>query len=268
MDTLLLLNFPNPLPFFSVHSQTTSLSWLSHHSARSSDSSIPSPTLGLVSALCVCFRFYLLTLWDVERVHTTRYMWRTEDNLQVSVFTFYHVGSGDVTQVVRLGGIHLYLLSHLFGPGKAFIILAFPVLYSDTSCGFNFIFPMINVIEHLFMCFSANHNHDFLCKQYAYFNGVIYPIIKFWQFIFLYIQIPSPLLYTWHANVLSLIFSILSSVSCKKHEFLKVGYSPICYWLWFCHYSVKSLSNSKILDVMQCPDCSNISIYTTLQWPL
>lgn len=84
-------------------------------------------------------------------------MWRTEDNLQVSVFTFYHVGSGDVTQVVRLGGIHLYLLSHLFGPGKAFIILAFPVLYSDTSCGFNFIFPMINVIEHLFMCFSANH---------------------------------------------------------------------------------------------------------------
>lgn len=72
-------------------------------------------------------------LWEVEKVYTTKHMWRTEGDLQVSVFFSYCVGSGDVTQVVRLGGMYLYRLSHLYGPGKAFIILALPKSYTDTS---------------------------------------------------------------------------------------------------------------------------------------
>lgn len=105
----------------------------------------------------------------------------------------------------------------------------------------------------IFLCVFFCKPYGFLCKQYARFNAVIYPIIKFWQFIFLYIQISNPLLYTWHANVFSLIFPIPSLFSCKKHRFLKFGCSPICYWLSFCRNSVKSLCNSKLLDVTQCP---------------
>lgn len=83
--------------------------------------------------------------------------WRAEETLQVPVFAFYHIGSGDVTQAVLLGRMLFAWLGHLSGPGKVFIILAFPMSYTNTFCGFDFHSPVIDVIEHLFMCFSANH---------------------------------------------------------------------------------------------------------------
>lgn len=39
----------------------------------------------------------------------------SEGNLKKLFVSFYHVSSGDQTQVVRLGGKHLYRLSHLTG---------------------------------------------------------------------------------------------------------------------------------------------------------
>lgn len=36
-----------------------------------------------------------------------------QDSLQVLILTFYHVGSGDQTQVVSLGSKHIYPLSHI-----------------------------------------------------------------------------------------------------------------------------------------------------------
>lgn len=38
-------------------------------------------------------------------------MWRAEDNLWELLLLFQHVGSGDQTQVVRVGIMSLYLLS-------------------------------------------------------------------------------------------------------------------------------------------------------------
>lgn len=83
--------------------------------------------------------FYILFTSFVEsgEVHTTRYKWRTEENLQVPALAFYHVGS----PAVRLGRMIFSWLGHLSGPGKASIILAFPMPYTDTFCGFNFHFP-------------------------------------------------------------------------------------------------------------------------------
>lgn len=39
----------------------------------------------------------------------------SEDNLQRSVLGFHHVGSSDGTQVVSLGDMDIYLLSHPLG---------------------------------------------------------------------------------------------------------------------------------------------------------
>lgn len=47
---------------------------------------------------------------------TTVYMWRWEDNLQKSVLSPHHVGSGGQTQVVRPGGKCLYPLNRLINP--------------------------------------------------------------------------------------------------------------------------------------------------------
>lgn len=41
------------------------------------------------------------------------HVWRSEEKLWVSLFSFYLVGPGDQTQVFRLGGKCLFLLSHL-----------------------------------------------------------------------------------------------------------------------------------------------------------
>lgn len=40
---------------------------------------------------------------------------RSEDNLQESILSSYHVGPGDQTQVVGLGFKYLYPMSHLLG---------------------------------------------------------------------------------------------------------------------------------------------------------
>lgn len=45
-------------------------------------------------------------------VHTQR----TEDSLWKSGLSFYRVGPGEQTQVVRLDGSHLHSLRHLTGP--------------------------------------------------------------------------------------------------------------------------------------------------------
>lgn len=42
--------------------------------------------------------------------------WRLEDSIQESVLSFYCVGPGDWTQVIRLDGKCLYLMSYLGGP--------------------------------------------------------------------------------------------------------------------------------------------------------
>lgn len=54
----------------------------------------------------ICFALQLFILWGLEGVYNARYMQKTEDNLWVSLF-FQHVGCGDVTQDVRLEGMHL-----------------------------------------------------------------------------------------------------------------------------------------------------------------
>ena len=43
-------------------------------------------------------------------------IWRSKDNQQESVLSFHHVGPGDQTQGIRLGGACLYPLSQLTGP--------------------------------------------------------------------------------------------------------------------------------------------------------
>lgn len=48
-------------------------------------------------------------------VHAIVSVCRSEDNLWQSVLSLHHIDSGDWKQVVRLGGEHLYQLSHLKG---------------------------------------------------------------------------------------------------------------------------------------------------------
>lgn len=48
-------------------------------------------------------------------------LWRAEGNLEDSVLSFYHVGTGYQTQIVSLGGRRLPLLSHL--PGTLHLFL-------------------------------------------------------------------------------------------------------------------------------------------------
>lgn len=40
----------------------------------------------------------------------TAHLWKSKDNFHKSVFSWYHVGSMDPTQVITLGSTHLYLL--------------------------------------------------------------------------------------------------------------------------------------------------------------
>lgn len=57
----------------------------------------------------LCVGGQMLCTWAMVCV------WRSEDNVQDSVFSSYHVGSR--TQVYRLGGKHLHPQSRLDGPG-------------------------------------------------------------------------------------------------------------------------------------------------------
>ena len=54
-------------------------------------------------------------------------VWRSEDSLQKSVLLFHQGGSGDQTQVIRLGGKCLELQSHL----------GCPSLVRDSFSGYN-----------------------------------------------------------------------------------------------------------------------------------
>lgn len=49
-------------------------------------------------------------------IHVTVYVRRSEDNLEELVLSFHYMGSGDQTQVIRLGGKPLYPLSRFAGP--------------------------------------------------------------------------------------------------------------------------------------------------------
>lgn len=54
---------------------------------------------------------------------TTTYMWKSEDNVDKSFLSFYHVGPGDQTPVVRFSNKHLYQLSHLTNIGAIIVNL-------------------------------------------------------------------------------------------------------------------------------------------------
>lgn len=57
--------------------------------------------------MCVCDRLvYLLSACYA-------YIWRSDDNFQELVLSFYLVDSGNQTQAIRLGGKGLYALTHL-----------------------------------------------------------------------------------------------------------------------------------------------------------
>lgn len=60
-------------------------------------------------------------------VQSGRRVWRSEDSLQKSVLLFHQGGSGDQTQVIRLGGKCLELQSHL----------GCPSLVRDSFSGYN-----------------------------------------------------------------------------------------------------------------------------------
>lgn len=49
-------------------------------------------------------------------VHAMVHRGEAENSLPELIFSFYHMGPGDRTQVIRLGGNHPYLLSHLDSP--------------------------------------------------------------------------------------------------------------------------------------------------------
>lgn len=142
MGPLFPLNIPKPFPdLFSVHSQTALLSGPSHRGAWEfwflHTLTHTWPGFSLMCLFYISFTSFV----GSGDVHTTRYKWKTEENLQVPVFAFYHVGSGDVTPAVRPGRMISSWLGRLSGPGKAFIILAFPMPYTVTFCDFIFHIP-------------------------------------------------------------------------------------------------------------------------------
>lgn len=67
--------------------------------------------------VCDClisFNLFLLFIFNILQfflmcmcVHMCHGGWGSEDNLQKLILSFYHVGSGDQTEVVRLGSKYL-----------------------------------------------------------------------------------------------------------------------------------------------------------------
>lgn len=55
-------------------------------------------------------------------------LWQSEDNLWESAFSFYNVGSGDGTQIIRLGGKHIHPLSRFYCPIDVFRALCSPLI--------------------------------------------------------------------------------------------------------------------------------------------
>lgn len=57
-----------------------------------------------------------------EHAHATEHvLWKSEDNVQESVLSFHFVGPRELSEVIRLCGMYLYLQSHLVGPRTSFI---------------------------------------------------------------------------------------------------------------------------------------------------
>lgn len=80
--------------------------------------------------------FYSFCVWTHicarEYMHDCKcvpHTWRSEDNLQESVHSFYHVSSGDWTKVIRFGHKHFKLLSHL-ASSTAFFEMVFQWAWS------------------------------------------------------------------------------------------------------------------------------------------
>lgn len=48
-------------------------------------------------------------------------MWRSENSIQESVFSFYYLGRRDSAQFIRLGGTHLYPLGHVINPQSSIL---------------------------------------------------------------------------------------------------------------------------------------------------
>lgn len=68
-------------------------------------------------------------------MHVT-YVWRLEENLQKLVLPFYYVGPRNETQVVRLRGECLYLLTKpSYGP-QAYLFNVFVVHFKFVGFGF------------------------------------------------------------------------------------------------------------------------------------
>lgn len=62
--------------------------------------------LHFVYLLCVCIYVCAFTVCCAV-------LWRSKDNLQESFLSFHHMGPGDPTQVMKIGGKYLYLPSCL-----------------------------------------------------------------------------------------------------------------------------------------------------------
>lgn len=86
---------------------------------------------------CECFVFCLFTLRKncVPRHERSRDReetiaergWRSEHNLQESVFSFLHPGPRGPTRVFRLGKSRCLPLSHLASPSPCFFIFIYPI---------------------------------------------------------------------------------------------------------------------------------------------
>lgn len=61
--------------------------------------------------MCMCMHAY-----------ATVHMWRSEDSLWESVFSFHHTGPQNQTQAASPGSRHIYSLSHLPGIEFTFIV--------------------------------------------------------------------------------------------------------------------------------------------------
>lgn len=66
------------------------------------------------------FFLCLLSVCVCEYVYMT-HMWMSQGHSEESVLSFYHVGSGNQIQIIRLIGLTLYFLNHLAGASLGFL---------------------------------------------------------------------------------------------------------------------------------------------------
>lgn len=59
---------------------------------------------------------YLFVFVCGGKHYTTAHVWRSEENFQELVLSFYRVNPGDQTQVLKLGSKNPYPLNHLGDP--------------------------------------------------------------------------------------------------------------------------------------------------------